>query len=249
MHCELLRGDVIRKLGARPRRAATAGCRTIMGSNCTPHPMPYPLPTNQLLVAALFCASCAAAFADSSGPVGIDRRLNYDNAAIWSASTLKSVEVASAVLVAGAAIYEGNHSRLGKTLWKSVDAMVVGDLAAAVGKVAFARQRPIDGNDPNAFFQGGGNTSFPSGETTHVTAIVTPFILEYQNDTPAIWLLGAIPAYVAAGKLKTQTHWQTDILAGVVLGASAGYWAHQRGAAWSARVLPGGFSVGYRKSF
>ena len=213
------------------------------------NPLSSTLRPYRLLLAMLLCAQCASALADASGPLGIDRRLGYDESAMWSANTLKTIEVASAALLVSAAVYEGNNGHLGKTVWKSVDAMLLGDLTAAIGKAAFRRQRPIDGNDPNAFFQSSADTSFPSGEMTHITAIVTPFILEYQKDLPAIWLLGAIPAYVAAGKLKTQAHWQTDILAGAVLGIGAGWWAHRRDSAWTATVLPGGFSVGYRKSF
>lgn len=189
------------------------------------------------------------AMADSSGPLGFDHRLSFDDAKIWSSGSLKTVEIGSALLVLGGAVYEGNDSRLGKTFWKSFDAMVLGDVSAAVAKKIFRRQRPSDGNDPNAFFNSSSDTSFPSGEVTHITAIITPFILEYQNDTPAVWLLAALPAYVGAGKLKTQAHWQTDILAGLALGAGAGYLASRRDNAWSAQVLPNGFSVGYSKKF
>lgn len=204
---------------------------------------------NRFVLAMLFWAMSSVALADSSGPLGLDHRLNFDPSGIWSDSRLQAVEYGSALLVLGGAMYEGNDSRLGKTFWKSLDAMLLGDVAATAAKAIFRRQRPIDGNDPNAFFKSSSDKSFPSGEVTHITAIVTPFIIEYQKESPSIWLLAALPVYVGAAKLKTQAHWQTDILAGAALGAGAGYFAAQRDSAWSAHVLPDGFSVGYKKKF
>lgn len=127
--------------------------------------------------------------------------------------------------------------------------MLLGDVSALAAKAVFRRQRPIDGNDPNAFFKSSADNSFPSGEVTHITAIVTPFIIEYQKEFPSVWLLAALPAYVGVARLKSQEHWQTDILAGAALGLGMGYVASQRDNSWSAGVLPGGFSVGYRKKF
>ena len=202
-----------------------------------------------ILALLLACASAVPALAASSGPLGLDHRLSFDDSGLWSDSNLKAVEFGSALLVLGGALYEGNESRLGRTFWKTVDAMLLGDVSAAAGKAIFRRQRPIDGNDPDAFFRAGGNNSFPSGEMTHIAAIVTPFIMEYHKELPSVWLLAVLPVYVGAAKLKTQAHWQTDILAGAALGVGVGYFVSQRDSAWSAHILPAGFSVGYKKSF
>jgi len=200
-------------------------------------------------VALLFGAASSLAVADSSGPLGLDHRLNYDQSGIWASNNQQIIEYGSALLVLGGAFYEGTDSRLGKTFWKSLDAMLLGDVSALAAKAVFRRQRPIDGNDPNAFFKSSADNSLPSGEVTHITAIVTPFIIEYQKEFPSVWLLAALPAYVGAARLKSQEHWQTDILAGAALGMGMGYVASQRDSSWSAGVLPGGFSVGYRKKF
>lgn len=201
------------------------------------------------IFALLICTSSSFSMADPSGPLGLDHRLDRDTSGIWADSNQKAVEYGSALLLLGGAFYEGNTTRIGKTLWQSVDAMLLGDVSAAAGKAVFRRQRPIDGNDPNAFFKSGTDNSFPSGEMTHITAIVTPLILEYQQDAPQVWLLALLPAYVGVARLKAQAHWQTDILASVALGAGVGYFAHQHHDSWSASVLPGGLSVGYRKKF
>lgn len=204
---------------------------------------------HRFVLTVLFWAMSSLAMADAAGPLGLDHRLNFDPSGMWSDNNLKALEYGSALVVLASALYEGNDSRLGKTFWKSLDAMLLGDVSAAAAKAIFRRQRPIDGNDPNAFFKSGNDNSFPSGEVTHITAIVTPFIIEYQKESPAIWLLAALPVYVGAAKLKTQAHWQTDILAGAALGMGVGYFAAQRDSAWSAHILPDGFSVGYKKKF
>ena len=175
--------------------------------------------------------------------------LNRDESGIWARTYQKDVSYLSAFVIMGGALYEGADSRLGKTYWQSLDAMLLGAAGSAAGKEVFRRPRPDQGNDPSSFFQSGNHKSFPSGEMTHVSAIVTPFILEYHNDVPAVWALSALPAYVGVARMKSQAHWQTDILAGGALGFGVGYYAHERQSPWTASVLPGGFSIGYKKQF
>ena len=54
-------------------------------------------------------------------------------------------------------------------------------------------------------------------------ALATPYILEYGHDNPAVYGLLAIPAYVGVARLKNHAHWQTDVIAGWALGATAGF--------------------------
>jgi undecaprenyl-diphosphatase len=111
------------------------------------------------------------------------------------------------------------------------------------------RSRPIEVNDPNDWWGAGSHRSFPSGEVTHIAAVVTPFIAEYGRDHPAVWGLAALPAYVGAARLKHQAHWQTDVLAGAALGAGIGYYESGRESAWTATVLPHGMTIGFNKRF
>ena len=178
--------------------------------------------TRYFLIAMTFLSSCLSAQAD--GLLGIDHRLNFDNAGIWSRSNQKTLEVGSAIVVLGGALWEGNDTRLGKTFWKSTESMLMGDALAQAGKLVFRRQRPIDGNDAGAWFQSSThNKSFPSGEVTHITAIVTPFIAEYGHDHPAIWALAALPLYDGMARMKSQAHWQSDVLAGMAIGYFSNY--------------------------
>ncbi len=60
------------------------------------------------------------------------------------------------------------------------------------------------------------------GEVTTTSALVTPFALEYSRDYPAVYALGLLPFYDAIARMKTWGHWQSDVLAGAMLGATSG---------------------------
>ena len=72
-------------------------------------------------------------------------------------------------------------------------------------KHIFTRSRPAQSPDPHLWFQGAGHYSFPSGEVTAVTAIVTPFVLEYGREHPAVYALELLPAYDAIARVKAIT--------------------------------------------
>jgi undecaprenyl-diphosphatase len=182
--------------------------------------------------------------------LGIDHQLSYDNHGIWAR---KNQDALIALMMAGevgVALWEGGEGRLGHTMWQSIDATVVGGLSATVLKRVFTRERPSDTTDSNAWFKGGSNASFPSGEVTVTSAIVTPLVLEYGRDHPAVYALEALPLYDAIARLKVRGHWQTDVIAGFALGTAAGYYMHRRsGTPLVLDVLPHGFYVGFKKRF
>lgn len=194
-------------------------------------------------------AACAAGAAAAGGPLGIDHRLNFDERGLWDRSSQRFVRFGAAALVIGAALWEGSDSRLGRTLWKSTESLVAADLASEAIKRVTRRARPIQGNNPDDWFGASSHHSFPSGEVTQITAIVTPIIAEYAHDTPAVWALAALPVYVGVARMKAQAHWQTDVLAGAALGGAIGWYEHKRDAAWVVGVLPRGVTVGLRKRF
>ena len=185
----------------------------------------------------------------AGGPLGIDHRLAMDDSGIWKRSNQTALLGVMVVGTLGGAFWEGGETRLGKTLWQSVDSMLISSAAAGVGKAGFARSRPTQTNDPNQWFQSGHHYSFPSAEVAAISGIVTPFVFEYSKDHPAVWALELLPAYDAIARMKLQAHWQTDVLAGFALGAAVGYYSHNRESPWTLSALPHGVTVGFRKQW
>ena len=201
-------------------------------------------PTAAAISLALLASSLAHA---GGGPLGIDHKVPYDDSGIWSRSNQGLLRYGALLTTIGIGLWEGDGSRLGRSAWQSVDSVALAGITAEIAKRVFGRQRPRDTDDPDQWFSGG--RSFPSGEVAEISAIVTPYVLEYRHDHPAVWALEILPAYDAVARVKVQAHWQTDVLAGFALGTATGIWAHQRNLPIIVSVLPHGVSVGLKKRF
>ena len=199
------------------------------------------------LGASLFALSPAQA---GGGLLGLDHLVTKDDHGIWARRNqllLIDVMLASE---AGVALWDGGNTRLGRTLWKSIDATVFGGLAMEGMKYAFSRSRPNQTSNPDQWFQGSGHNSFPSGEVTITSAIVTPVVLEYAHDHPVVYALELLPIYDAIARVKVRGHWQSDVLAGFALGTAAGYFMQQRTRTpIILSVMPRSVYVGLSKSF
>jgi membrane-associated phospholipid phosphatase len=185
----------------------------------------------------------------AGGPLGIDHRWAYDDSGIWRRSNQR---ILMDSLIGGevlCGLWEGGQTRFGNTCWRAIDSSLIASASAQVLKYVFTRARPIQGNDPNAWFQGGSHYSFPSGEVAAVSSIVAPFVFEYGNQQPGVWALEALPLYDAIARMKVQAHWQTDVLAGFAIGTAAGYYAHQRDSPLVLSVMPHAILVGLRRRF
>ena len=194
---------------------------------------------------------CLFFFVLCSGPslAGIDHVVSRDDSGIWNRSVQQGLIY---TLIGGeiaGALWEGGETRLGKTFWQAIDSSALGAVSSEAMKHIFTRSRPDQSPDPHLWFQGGGHYSFPSGEVTAAAAIVTPFVLEYGRDNPAVYALELLPTYQAIARVKVHAHWQTDVLAGFALGAGTGWLAHTRDSPVILSVLPHGFMVGLRKQF
>ncbi len=208
-------------------------------------------PLRKLLARSLVTCMCVASFGAfaGGGPLGIDHRLSFDNGGIWKRSNQTALQDLLIVGEFAGGLYEGGESRLGKTFWRSIDSSLLAAVSTEGLKYAFTRSRPVQGNDPNAWFQGSGHYSFPSGEVAAVSSIVTPFVLEYGSEHPSAYALELLPLYDAIGRMKQQAHWQTDVLAGFALGTATGYYAQHRDTPFLLSFMPHGVFVGLRKSW
>ena len=203
----------------------------------------------QRIALALACLVGATQAQAAGGPFGIDHRVKYDNSGIWRRSIQTDLSIGVGVAVLGGALWEGGDDRLGKTLWQSVDSLALTAASTEVMKFTFSRERPSQTSDPNQFFKGHGNKSFPSGEVAEISAAVTPFVLEYGEDHPWVYALEVLPAYDMIARVKTRGHWQSDVIAGMAIGSAVGWYAHKRENPLILSALPGGFMVGLHKRF
>jgi hypothetical protein len=201
-----------------------------------------------ILVSMMVCALPQLALAND-GPFGIDHRIAYDNSGIWKRSYQLDLEYATVLTVIGGALWEGGDDRLGKTFWQSLDSTVFSGGTAQLMKWTFSRERPSQTADPNKFFQGSGNQSFPSGEVAAIAGAVTPFVLEYGQEHPAVYGLEGLVLYDMVARVKVRGHWQSDVLVGAGVGTAFGFYAHSRDSPLVLSWMPHGIFVGIKKQF
>jgi len=201
-----------------------------------------------LFLALLLVGAEDCAHADG-GPLGIDHAWALDQSGIWARHYQTALQFSVIAVEVGGALWLGNDDRLGHTFWQTIDSSVVAGIASEALKLTFSRARPNQGNDPDKWFQGHCCESFPSGEVTLQASFVTPLIVNYRRDTPWIWALELLPLYDSIARLKSQAHWQTDVLAGWALGSAVGYWSASRKTPIFVQVLPRGVSIGLSKRF
>ncbi len=241
------RSSAAAKTSVTPTRAATPAKTRMAGLK--PHGWwrrPWVLPTAGLVA---FLTAMRIHEGTSHGPFGIDYRLTrQDKNGIFSRSNQLGLEYGTVAFEAAGALVLGNHKGLGHVFWQAADSSVFAGFAADALKYAFRRARPFQGKGPNAFFDGM-SQSFPSGEVTLQASFVTPFILHYRHRYPWIWAAELLPIYDAYGRMRSQGHWQSDVLAGWILGSAFGYWASQRKIPLLVEILPRGVSVGFVKDF
>ncbi|HLX79106.1 MAG TPA: phosphatase PAP2 family protein [Burkholderiales bacterium] len=201
------------------------------------------------LVSAMLAMLVSGLAWAGGGPLGIDHPVTYDHSSLYKHSTLNVVEGLTFATTLGGALWEGGQDRLGRTYWQTLDSMALGAVSSTALKYTFTRSRPAQSEDPNLWFQGKGHYSFPSGEVTFSSAAVTPFVLEYGHDNPWVYALEVLPAYTAVQRVKTQAHWQSDVLAGWALGFGTGWLAHQQDNPWILRAMPGSVQIGFKTRF
>jgi hypothetical protein len=180
---------------------------------------------------------------------GFDHEWALDQSGIWSRNYQTGLEYGVIAVEVAGSLWFGNDDQLGHTFWQTMDASAISGVGAAILKRSFSRARPNQGVGPNQWFKGGCCESFPSGEVTLQASFVTPFIANYAREHPWVWSLEVLPVYDAIARMKSQAHWQSDVIAGWVLGSAVGYWTTTREMPFSVQILPRGVSAGFYKRF
>lgn len=195
------------------------------------------------------CTAAPLHLAWAGGPFGIDHLVTYDNSGIWARHNQKLLEYGTIVTVIGGSLALGDQDKLGDTFWRSLDSMAVSSAITQVAKWTFQRERPSQTTSPDEWFKGFRYQSFPSGEVTAIAGAVTPFVVAYGHDHPAVYALELLPLYDAIGRVKVHGHWQSDVLVGWGIGTAVGIWAAHRDSPLILGWLPGGFQVGFIHRF
>jgi membrane-associated phospholipid phosphatase len=197
-----------------------------------------------------FCMAAPLRMARAaSGPFGIDHLITYDNSGIWARHKQKMLMGATILTVVVGSLALGDQDKLGDTFWRSLDSMAVSSAIAQGGKLVFQRERPSQTSDPNQFFKGTRYQSFPSGEVSAIAGAVTPFVVAYGHEHPAVYALELLPLYDSTARVKVHGHWQSDVLTSWAIGTAVGIWAARRKSPLILSWLPGGFQVGFVHRF
>lgn len=207
---------------------------------------------NRTRTCALLCCLSLGGLAQAKGESFIDKRVGKDTGGIYSAQD--AVPITLGLMVAGCALWNGTEDRFGKTCWVAGESALASYGFAKGLQVLTKRESPNDSADPGRWHSShssshGKGGSFPSGHVAFTTAIVTPFVLDYFEDQPWVAALLLLPAYEMVARVKARDHWQTDVLAGAVLGFAIGAYEHHYDSPFVFSLLPGGAFVGFHKSF
>ena len=197
-----------------------------------------------LFIAAVFATAFPASAEAGGGPFGIDHTVPFDDSGIWARSNQEALLDVTILTVIGGSLALGDQDKMGDTFWRSLDSMAMSAVVAQGGKWIFQRKRPSQTDNPNEFFKGLQYESFPSGEVSAIAGAVTPFVVQYGREYPAVYALELLPAYDAVARVKVHGHWQSDVLVGWGIGTAAGIWASRRESPLILGWLPGGFQIG-----
>lgn len=187
---------------------------------------------------------------DYGGLHNLDHPVSQDTHGLYAIAKTPNFPFELIMTTLGAAVWVGGRTRLGHTLWQSLDAAALAGVSTQILKDTFQRDRPSQSpQNPNLWFQGLHSQSFPSGDVSSITALVTPLILTYHRRDPAVWGLALIPAFDMVARVRAHGHWQTDVAAGALIGALSGYYAHERHSPFILSLLPQGVYMGLHTEF
>jgi membrane-associated phospholipid phosphatase len=200
---------------------------------------------------------------------GVSRRLSQD---ISERNTVPRIGGRTlGTLRAGLALTGGTYvigriaggSALERAGLRSLEALLVADVATRVIKIGAGRRRPTVSSSSDHFdpfkFDSNSN-SFPSGHTSHVFAIATTFSMELSGEAPWVpFVAYPLAAWTATTRVLDRKHWVTDVVGGAALGILSARLVQRRhrdreeregGLSWSiAPAGGGGFRIAVSAPF
>lgn len=118
------------------------------------------------------------------------------------------------------------NTRFQDAAFTSLQSLAYAGAVTGALKNVIGRFRPEVGDGAYRFAPLSGNTSFPSGHTTAVFAIITPWVHYYPN--AATYGLFALGTGTAVARIALDKHWPTDVMTGAAIGFFTGRYLARR---------------------
>ena len=183
--------------------------------------------------AASVCALLALASPGAQaggGPLGIDHEWALDQSGIWARSIPDGARIRRrSPPKRRGALWFGNDNEIGHTFWQSADASIVSGLGALALKVRRSAARvPTRATIRTSGFKAAAARASRAARSRCRRASSRRSSSTTRSEHPWVWSLEALPIYDGIARMKSQAHWQTDVIAGWVLGTAVGYWSTTR---------------------
>ena len=131
----------------------------------------------------------------------------------------------AATIVFVGSLFQDDH-RFQDAAFTGLEAMILANLLTNGLKALGGRSRPWQEDGANDWEPFSGNTSFPSGHATTAFALMTPWIMYFDN--PLAWIGMGVAAASSISRVTLRYHWPSDVLAGAVIGSSVSIWLARR---------------------
>jgi membrane-associated phospholipid phosphatase len=169
-----------------------------------------------------------------------DRALNWGNGSLGPVLDVANELGGAAAFFIPTALFAtsltSDNIKFQDAAFTSLQSYVYSNTIVVLTKFAVGRSRPDAGNGPHDFNPFSGATSFPSGHTSSIFAIVMPWVFYYPG--PVTYSLVAVASVTAVARIQRQRHWLTDVLAGAAISTAMSHYLFKRHQSAQAAPLP-----------
>lgn len=180
----------------------------------------------------IFVAGAAAALAGISI---IDQDIT-DQATKWdsgilgtfldAANSLGKPEGALIPVGLFAASFAVDDTKFEDAAFTSLQSYMASNALVLLTKFVVGRSRPDQGKGSSDVHPLSGATSFPSGHTSSIFAIVMPWVFYYPG--PLTYSLVAVATGTTIARVQRQKHWLSDVLAGAAISTTMSHFLYSR---------------------
>jgi hypothetical protein len=174
-------------------------------------------------IAPLMLATAAAIATDHRTMTQVvSRNPSFNSANVYASNTLMSLWIAAPVAVYGYGHFEQNDQAR-ETGLLAAESIVDAQIVLQTSKLVFWRERPSVDDGRGRFFQGGVDSSFPSGHGMTSFAIASAFAAESNSHWTQFGLYAGATG-VGLTRIMGQKHFPSDVLVGSTMGFLIGHY-------------------------